>query len=82
MGPLVTREHRDKVATYLEDQALGGARLVVDGRGNTPDGDGFFLGPSLVDRVQPGSKVYDDEIFGPVLSVRPRRHVRRGDPPG
>src|SRR6202040_1299795 len=69
MGPLVTREHRDKVATYLEDQSLGGARLVVDGRGNTPDGDGFFLGPSLVDRVQPGSRVYDDEIFGPVLSV-------------
>jgi malonate-semialdehyde dehydrogenase (acetylating)/methylmalonate-semialdehyde dehydrogenase len=69
MGPLVTREHRDKVATYLDDQALGGARLVVDGRGNTPEGDGFFLGPSLVDRVKPGTKVYDDEIFGPVLSV-------------
>ncbi len=69
MGPLVTREHRDKVAGYLEDQALGGAQLVVDGRGNTPEGDGFFLGPSLVDRVKPGSKVYDDEIFGPVLSV-------------
>jgi malonate-semialdehyde dehydrogenase (acetylating)/methylmalonate-semialdehyde dehydrogenase len=69
MGPLVTREHRDKVAGYLEDQALGGARLVVDGRGNTPEGNGFFLGPSLVDRVKPGSKVYDDEIFGPVLSV-------------
>ena len=69
MGPLVTREHRDKVATYLDEQSLGGASLVVDGRGNTPDGDGFFLGPSLVDRVQPGSKVYDDEIFGPVLSV-------------
>ena len=69
MGPLVTREHRDRVAGYLDDQALGGARLVVDGRGNTPAGNGFFLGPSLVDRVTPGSKVYDDEIFGPVLSV-------------
>jgi malonate-semialdehyde dehydrogenase (acetylating)/methylmalonate-semialdehyde dehydrogenase len=69
MGPLVTREHRDKVATYLDNQALGGARLVVDGRANTPDGDGFFLGPSLVDQVRPGTKVYDDEIFGPVLSV-------------
>ncbi len=69
MGPLVTREHRDKVAGYLEDQALGGAQLVVDGRGSTPEGNGFFLGPSLVDRVKPGSKVYDDEIFGPVLSV-------------
>jgi malonate-semialdehyde dehydrogenase (acetylating)/methylmalonate-semialdehyde dehydrogenase len=69
MGPLVTREHRDKVATYLEAQSLGGSHLVVDGRGNTPDGDGFFLGPSLVDGVKPGSRVYDDEIFGPVLSV-------------
>jgi malonate-semialdehyde dehydrogenase (acetylating) / methylmalonate-semialdehyde dehydrogenase len=69
MGPLVTREHRDKVAGYLDAQALGGANLVVDGRGNTPEGDGFFLGPSLVDRVRPGTKVYDDEIFGPVLSV-------------
>jgi malonate-semialdehyde dehydrogenase (acetylating) / methylmalonate-semialdehyde dehydrogenase len=69
MGPLVTREHRDKVATYLEDQSLGGSHLVVDGRNSTPDGDGFFLGPSLVDRVKPGSRVYDDEIFGPVLSV-------------
>jgi malonate-semialdehyde dehydrogenase (acetylating)/methylmalonate-semialdehyde dehydrogenase len=69
MGPLVTREHRDKVAGYLEDQALGGAQLVVDGRGNMPEGNGFFLGPSLVDRVKPGSRVYDDEIFGPVLSV-------------
>ena len=69
MGPLVTREHRDKVAGYLDEQSLGGANLVVDGRGTTPEGDGFFLGPSLVDRVHPGSKVYDDEIFGPVLSV-------------
>ncbi len=55
--------------TYLEDQSLGGSHLIVDGRGSTPDGDGFFLGPSLVDHVKPGSRVYDDEIFGPVLSV-------------
>ena len=69
MGPLVTREHRDRVASYLDDAALGGAEVVVDGRERTFDGDGFFLGPSLVDSVRPGSSVYDDEIFGPVLSV-------------
>jgi malonate-semialdehyde dehydrogenase (acetylating) / methylmalonate-semialdehyde dehydrogenase len=69
MGPLVTREHRDRVASYLDDAALGGARVVVDGRKQSFDGDGFFLGASLVDSVRPGSKVYDDEIFGPVLLV-------------
>ncbi len=69
MGPLVTREHRDRVASYLEPEALGGARVVVDGRVGAPDGGGFFLGPSLVDGVRPGTKVYDDEIFGPVLTV-------------
>ncbi len=69
MGPLVTREHRDKVASYLEAAALGSSDVVVDGRTSTPEGTGFFLAPSLVDRVQPGTMVYDDEIFGPVLSV-------------
>jgi malonate-semialdehyde dehydrogenase (acetylating) / methylmalonate-semialdehyde dehydrogenase len=69
MGPLVTREHRDRVASYLDDAALGGARLVVDGRSQSFEGDGFFLGASLVDAVTPGTRVYDDEIFGPVLSV-------------
>ncbi len=69
MGPLVTREHRDRVASYLEDAALGGAVVVVDGRQQSFHGDGFFLGPSLVDAVRPGTRVYDDEIFGPVLSV-------------
>ncbi|MBJ7594500.1 MAG: CoA-acylating methylmalonate-semialdehyde dehydrogenase [Candidatus Dormibacteraeota bacterium] len=69
MGPLVTREHRDRVASYLEDAALGGAEIVVDGRRQTFEGDGFFLGASLVDSVRPGSRVYDDEIFGPVLAV-------------
>ncbi len=68
MGPLVTAEHRARVASYLEGTALGGARVVVDGRRGVRDG-GFFLNPSLVDFVQPGSPVYDDEIFGPVLSV-------------
>jgi malonate-semialdehyde dehydrogenase (acetylating)/methylmalonate-semialdehyde dehydrogenase len=69
MGPLVTREHRDKVSSYLDDAALDGAEVVVDGRKQSFDGDGFFLGASLVDSVRPGTKVYDDEIFGPVLSV-------------
>jgi malonate-semialdehyde dehydrogenase (acetylating) / methylmalonate-semialdehyde dehydrogenase len=71
MGPLVTREHRDRVAGYLDDEARGGAEVVVDGRGLTVEGadDGFWLGPCLLDRVDPGSAVYRDEIFGPVLSV-------------
>jgi malonate-semialdehyde dehydrogenase (acetylating)/methylmalonate-semialdehyde dehydrogenase len=69
MGPLVTREHRDRVRGYLDEQALGGADVVVDGRDFEAPGPGFYFGPSLVDRVQPGTPVYDDEIFGPVLSV-------------
>ena len=69
MGPLVTREHLQKVSSYLDAEALGGAQVVVDGRRLTPPGSGFFIGPSLVDHVRPGSRVYDDEIFGPVLSV-------------
>jgi malonate-semialdehyde dehydrogenase (acetylating) / methylmalonate-semialdehyde dehydrogenase len=69
MGPLVTKEHRDRVASYLDDDALGGARIVVDGRASVPEGSGFFLGATLLDGVRPGTKAYDDEIFGPVLSV-------------
>jgi malonate-semialdehyde dehydrogenase (acetylating)/methylmalonate-semialdehyde dehydrogenase len=69
MGPLVTREHRDRVTGYLQEQALGGAQVVVDGRELASPGPGFYLGPSLVDRVRPGTPVYDEEIFGPVLSV-------------
>ena len=71
MGPLVTGAHRDKVASYLDAGSEAGAELVVDGREVVPDGgaEGFWLGPSLFDRVQPGMSVYDDEIFGPVLSV-------------
>ena len=69
MGPLVTGAHRDRVVSYLDDDALGGARIVVDGRETVPDGDGFYLGATLVDDVRPGTRVYDDEIFGPVLSV-------------
>ena len=71
MGPLVTREHRDKVAGYLDIAQADGATVVVDGRGVVVDGeaDGFWLGPSLVDHVPTSSKVYQEEIFGPVLSV-------------
>ena len=68
MGPLVTSEHRDRVRSYVERAAEEGARVVVDGSGTLP-GEGFFLGCSLVDDVEPGMRVYDDEIFGPVLSV-------------
>jgi malonate-semialdehyde dehydrogenase (acetylating)/methylmalonate-semialdehyde dehydrogenase len=71
MGPLVTRQHRDRVASYVAAGASAGAEVVVDGRGVTADGDpdGFWLGPTLLDRVTPGMSVYTDEIFGPVLSV-------------
>ena len=68
MGPLVTEAHRDKVASYLDRGRDDGATVVVDGR-DQHFGDGFFLGVSLLDGVQPGMSVYDDEIFGPVLSV-------------
>ena len=69
MGPLITAEHRDKVASYVAGAAEEGATVVVDGRETQFDGDGFFLGVSLLDHVKPGMKAYDDEIFGPVLSV-------------
>jgi malonate-semialdehyde dehydrogenase (acetylating)/methylmalonate-semialdehyde dehydrogenase len=68
MGPLVTREHRDKVASYVEGAAGEGAEVLVDGRDGAP-ADGFFLKPSLIDNVTPGMKAYEDEIFGPVLGV-------------
>ena len=68
MGPLVTQEHRDRVRSYVEQAAGEGATVVVDGSG-TLGGTGFFLGCSLLDDVKPGMRVYDDEIFGPVLSV-------------
>jgi malonate-semialdehyde dehydrogenase (acetylating)/methylmalonate-semialdehyde dehydrogenase len=69
MGPLVTREHRDKVASYIESGAGQGATIVADGRESAPDGDGFFLGVSLLDNVTTEMDAYKDEIFGPVLSV-------------
>jgi len=69
MGPLVTGEHRDRVASYIERAPAEGATVVVDGRQSAPAGDGFFLGPSLIDNVEPGMDNYRDEIFGPVLAV-------------
>ena len=71
MGPLVTREHRDKVASYIDIAASDGATVVVDGRGVQADGEpnGFWLGPTLIDNVPTTSKVYTEEIFGPVLSI-------------
>ena len=69
MGPLITGEHRDKVASYLAGAAGEGAKVVVDGRDADLPAQGFFLGVSLVDNVKPGMSVYDEEIFGPVLVV-------------
>lgn len=75
MGPLVTRAHRDKVASYIDAGEADGAKVVVDGRnveiggGNSGLSEGFWLGPTLLDNVTPDMSVYTDEIFGPVLSV-------------
>ncbi|MBI4171342.1 MAG: CoA-acylating methylmalonate-semialdehyde dehydrogenase [Actinobacteria bacterium] len=68
MGPLITREHRDKVASYIEKGVEQGATVVADGREGA-NGDGFFLGVSLLDDVKPEMDCYRDEIFGPVLGV-------------
>ncbi|MER5393635.1 CoA-acylating methylmalonate-semialdehyde dehydrogenase [Saccharopolyspora sp. NPDC002686] len=71
MGPLVTAAHRDRVSSYVDAGVAAGAELVVDGRGIEVDGadDGFWLGPTLFDRVGTDMSIYTDEIFGPVLSV-------------
>jgi malonate-semialdehyde dehydrogenase (acetylating)/methylmalonate-semialdehyde dehydrogenase len=71
MGPLITEVHRDKVAGYIDIARADGAEVVVDGRGIEVNGEasGFWLGPTLFDKVSPDSAVYQDEIFGPVLSV-------------
>ena len=71
MGPLVTAVHRDKVASYIEAGAKEGATVVVDGRDLKVDGDGFFLGPTLLDNVTSKMSVYTDEIFGPVQVIIP-----------
>ncbi|MFT4043608.1 MAG: CoA-acylating methylmalonate-semialdehyde dehydrogenase [Gordonia sp. (in: high G+C Gram-positive bacteria)] len=71
MGPLVTKAHRDKVASYVDAGEKAGATVVLDGRGVQAEGgaDGFWLGPTLFDNVTPEMSIYTDEIFGPVLSV-------------
>jgi malonate-semialdehyde dehydrogenase (acetylating)/methylmalonate-semialdehyde dehydrogenase len=69
MGPLITAQHRDRVASYVESAPQHGATVVVDGTGGAQQNGGFFLNPSLLDGVVPGTPAYDDEIFGPVLGV-------------
>ena len=71
MGPLVTREHADKVLGYIDLCVEEGATLVRDGRGfvSTGNENGYFVGPTLFDNVKPGMRVYNEEIFGPVLCV-------------
>ncbi len=68
VGPLIRAEHRDRVASYVEKGTAEGAQLVVDGRGEMSR-QGFFLGPTILDRVTPQMAVGREEIFGPVLSV-------------
>jgi malonate-semialdehyde dehydrogenase (acetylating)/methylmalonate-semialdehyde dehydrogenase len=68
MGPLISREHRDKVAGYVTNAVGEGATVVVDGTDKTEEA-GYFLNPSLIDNVKPGMRCYDEEIFGPVLTV-------------
>jgi malonate-semialdehyde dehydrogenase (acetylating)/methylmalonate-semialdehyde dehydrogenase len=68
MGPLITAEHRDRVASYLDVGTREGAKVALDGRQDAPR-DGFFLRPSVIDHVRPKMRVACDEIFGPVLSV-------------
>jgi malonate-semialdehyde dehydrogenase (acetylating) / methylmalonate-semialdehyde dehydrogenase len=67
IGPLVTAEHRQRVRSYVDGSEAEGAKIVTDGRGEWDSG--FYLGCTLLDHVTPGMKVYDDEVFGPVLSV-------------
>src|SRR5216684_1138459 len=71
MGPLVTKQHMDKVRGYVDAGIKEGAALVADGRGLTVAGrpHGFFLGPCLFDQVKPSMSIYKDEIFGPVLGI-------------
>src|SRR5258705_665125 len=69
VGPLITAESRDRIASYLANAASEGASVVAYGRGVVTKGDGWFLGPSLVGYVRPGMALHSDELFGPVLSV-------------
>ena len=71
MGPLVTQQHFEKVRAYVDSGVQEGAKLLIDGRGLKVAGheDGYFLGPCLFDDVKPGMKIYQEEIFGPVLGI-------------
>jgi malonate-semialdehyde dehydrogenase (acetylating)/methylmalonate-semialdehyde dehydrogenase len=69
MGPLISREHRDRVVSYLNGAPGEGAVVAFDGRSQSFDAPGFLLGPSVVDRVEPGTRLAQEEVFGPVLSV-------------
>ena len=69
MGPVISAEHRDKVAGYLEGAPDEGATVVIDGRKAALPASGFFIGVSLLDNLKPDMKVYQEEIFGPVLGV-------------
>ena len=83
MGPVIRAEHRDRVASYLDIAKTEGAKVALDGRRDF-ESDGFLLGPSVVDSVEPDMRVWNEEIFGPVLSVvragRSRRGPRRRQP--
>jgi malonate-semialdehyde dehydrogenase (acetylating)/methylmalonate-semialdehyde dehydrogenase len=76
MGPLITSEHRDKVVSYIDSGVEEGATLVADGRGLRVTGceDGFFVGPTIFDHVEPDMQIYRNEIFGPVLCVVRAEH--------
>jgi malonate-semialdehyde dehydrogenase (acetylating)/methylmalonate-semialdehyde dehydrogenase len=69
MGPLVTKQHLERVRRYVDEGVAAGATLAADGRDVPNDTEGFFLGPCLFDHVKPDMSIYRDEIFGPVLSV-------------
>ena len=69
MGPVITREHLDRVAGYIDIGKNEGADVVVDGRSAIPSRGGFLIGPSVLDKVEPSMRVAREEIFGPVLSV-------------
>ena len=73
MGPLISRKHRERVVGYIEVGIAEGAELLLDGRGlRVPEREkGFFLGPSIFDRVAPAMRIGREEIFGPVVSIMP-----------
>ncbi|MEX2353535.1 MAG: CoA-acylating methylmalonate-semialdehyde dehydrogenase, partial [Gammaproteobacteria bacterium] len=79
LGPLISREHQQKVSAYIESGINEGAKLLVDGRGLKIPGheDGYFLGGCLFDQVGPDMKIYQDEIFGPVLCIVRVEHLQQ-----